>query len=127
MWQASHYFTQLNITSNFINYPPNADFSTDLEIAQSSHRTHKSSSEFGGTARSLLAALPYRRKEFNHQQKYITTEFKSDQLFINASWPYINKISILILVRNGSYTILIEVDVTARVVCMEKWNESFIE
>lgn len=43
------------------------DFNTDLEIAQSSQRTHKSSSEFGGTASSLLAALPYRPNNSNHQ------------------------------------------------------------
>jgi hypothetical protein len=35
---------------------------SDLEIAQSSQRTHKSSSEFGGTESILFAALPYREQ-----------------------------------------------------------------
>jgi hypothetical protein len=46
--------------------------------------------------------------------------------YIRISKEYYGSEGVLILVRNGSYTILIQVDVTARIICMKKWNESFM-
>jgi hypothetical protein len=56
---SSHAFTQILIgASKFIDQT----LSTDLEMAQSSQRTHKSSSEFKGTESILFAALPCREQ-----------------------------------------------------------------
>ena len=63
LYSASRYsFTQLFICTSKCN----AIFNTDLEMAQSSQRTHKSSSEFGGTEGILLAALAYREEYYYH-------------------------------------------------------------